>query len=60
MPLVGGKSEYKTLTKTEKTELWLSWLAKCQVEQEKRTEDKPLEDIDANDLRKEWEKQQNG
>ncbi len=60
MPIVGGKSEYRTLTKTEKTELWLSHLARCQVENERQSTDKPLEDIDANDIRKEWEKQQYG
>ena len=59
MPIVGGKSEYGTLTKTEKTELWLSYLAKAQVEQEQQATDKPLEDIDAEDIRRELEKQRN-
>jgi len=59
MPIVGGKTEYRTLTKTEKTELWLSWQAKCQIENERQATDKPLDDIDANDMRKEWEKQRN-
>jgi hypothetical protein len=55
--MVGGKSEYKTLTKTEKTELWLSHLAKVQVDNERQATDKPLDDIDADDIRREWEKQ---
>jgi hypothetical protein len=60
MPIVGGKTEYRTLTKTEKTELWLSYLAKTQVENERQATDKPLEDIDADDMRRELEKQQHG
>lgn len=59
MPIVGGKTEYRTLTKTEKTELWLSYVAKKQVENEQQATDKPLEDIDAEDMRRELEKQRN-
>jgi hypothetical protein len=59
MPIVGGKSQYRTLTKWEKEELWIGYNARAQVEQERynKPTDKPLENIEAEDIRREWEKQ---
>lgn len=46
MPLVGGRSEYRILTKREKTELWLAYLASKKRENElQQLENDELEEL---------------